>query len=74
MKQKWGFNMTDLGENELRILSEFDKSFDSFMTDDRKLELEKNLCLHFYLVGRGDGLNYPIMMETEKVDRQDDSI
>ncbi len=29
--------MTDLGENELKILSDFNKSFDSFMTDDRKL-------------------------------------
>jgi hypothetical protein len=69
MKQKWGFNMIDLGENELKILSDFNKSFDSFMTDDRKLKLAKNLCLYFYLEGMGDCLNYPIMVETE-----DDSI
>jgi hypothetical protein len=66
--------MTDLGENELKILSDFNKSFDSFMTDDRKLKLAKDLCLYFYLVGREDNLNYLVRVWTEKVDRKDDSI
>jgi hypothetical protein len=66
--------MTDLDEHKLKILQDFEKSFDSFMTDDRKFELARDLCLYFYLVGREDGLNYPVRVWTEKVDRKDDSI
>jgi hypothetical protein len=44
--------MTDLDEHKLKILQDFEKSFDSFMTDDRKFELVKRPLFIFLFSGQ----------------------
>jgi hypothetical protein len=82
MKQKWGFNMTDLSDfnNVWKKFCSNSENYGQIMDlrddyEDCIAEWKvKDLCLYFYLVGIEDGLNYSVRVWTEKVDRKNDSI